>query len=56
MTPSLEAELLGPRTEMALRYIVENDLNRIVILHDFERWTRFTEINDVEGFKIFQVA
>jgi len=34
----------------------ENDLNRIVILHDFERWTRFTEVKDVEGFKIFQVA
>ncbi len=31
MTPSLEAELLGPRTEMALRYIVENDLNRIIV-------------------------
>ena len=31
MTPSLEAELLGPRTEMALRYIAENDLNRIIV-------------------------
>jgi indolepyruvate ferredoxin oxidoreductase len=31
MTPSLEAEVLGPRTEMALRYILENGLNRIVV-------------------------
>ena len=31
MTPSLEAEVLGPRVEMARRYIVENGLNRIVV-------------------------
>ena len=31
MTPGLEAELLGPRMEMARRYIEENGLNRIVV-------------------------
>lgn len=34
----------------------DGDLDRIVILHDFERWKRFTEVRDVEGFKIFRVA
>jgi glyoxylase-like metal-dependent hydrolase (beta-lactamase superfamily II) len=33
-----------------------NDLNRVVILHDFERWARFTEVKDIGGFKIFKVA
>ncbi len=31
MTPSLETEVLGPRMDMALAYIQENGLNRIVV-------------------------
>jgi glyoxylase-like metal-dependent hydrolase (beta-lactamase superfamily II) len=34
----------------------ENNLDSIVILHDFERWARFAEVKEVEGFKIFKVA
>ncbi len=34
---------------------VDDDLNRIIVLHDFERWSRFTEVTTVEGFKISQV-
>ena len=35
---------------------VEGDLNRIVVLHDDERWARFTTVHEIEGFKIVQVA
>ena len=31
---------------------VGGDLGRIVVLHDFERWERFTEVAHVKGFKI----
>lgn len=35
---------------------VEGDLDRIVVLHDDERWARFTILHEIEGFKIVQVA
>lgn len=34
---------------------VDGDLDRIIVLHDFERWTRFSEVVQVEGFKIARV-
>lgn len=34
---------------------VNDDLNRIIVLHDFERWSRFTEVTTVEDFKISRV-
>ncbi len=33
-----------------------NDLNRLVILHDFDRWARFTRVTEIEGFRIIRVA
>ncbi len=35
---------------------INGDLNQLVILHDFDRWTRFDLVKEVEGFRIFQVA
>jgi len=35
---------------------IGGDLNRLVILHDFDRWTRYQQINEIEGFRIFKVA
>jgi glyoxylase-like metal-dependent hydrolase (beta-lactamase superfamily II) len=35
---------------------INGDLDRLVILHDFERWTRFDLVKEVEGFRIFRVA
>ena len=34
---------------------VGGDLGRVIVLHDFERWTRFSEVAQVEGFKIAKV-
>ncbi len=34
---------------------VDGDLSRVIVLHDFERWTRFLEVAQVEGFKIAKV-
>jgi len=31
---------------------VEGNLDRVIALHDFERWTRFTPFAEVDGFKI----
>jgi len=30
----------------------EGNLDRVIALHDFERWTRFTPFAEVDGFKI----
>jgi glyoxylase-like metal-dependent hydrolase (beta-lactamase superfamily II) len=35
---------------------IPQDLNRLVILHDFERWSRFEMVKEVEGFRIFRIA
>ena len=35
---------------------IGGDLNRLLILHDFDRWSRFKQIKEVEGFGIFQVT
>ena len=35
---------------------IAGDLNRLLILHDFDRWSRFKQIKEVEGFGIFQVV
>jgi glyoxylase-like metal-dependent hydrolase (beta-lactamase superfamily II) len=36
---------------------VEGDLNRLVILHDFDRWKRFEQLKEVDGsFRIFRAA
>jgi glyoxylase-like metal-dependent hydrolase (beta-lactamase superfamily II) len=35
---------------------IAGDLNRLVILHDFERWRRFKQITEVDGLGIFQAA
>jgi glyoxylase-like metal-dependent hydrolase (beta-lactamase superfamily II) len=35
---------------------IGGDLNRLVILHDFDRWTRYQQVNEIEGFRIFKVA
>ena len=35
---------------------IGGNLDRLVILHDFERWQRFAKVKDVEGFGIFQAA
>jgi glyoxylase-like metal-dependent hydrolase (beta-lactamase superfamily II) len=35
---------------------INGDLDRLVILHDFERWVRFDRVKEVEGFRIFKVA
>lgn len=34
---------------------VDGDLSRIIVLHDFERWARFVNVAEVEGFKIARV-
>ncbi len=35
---------------------IAGDLNRLIILHDFDRWTRFEMVKEVEGFRVFRVA
>jgi hypothetical protein len=35
---------------------IDGDLDRLVVLHDFDRWTRYQQINEIEGFRIFKVA
>ena len=35
---------------------IAGDLDRLVILHDFDRWARFEMIKEVEGFRIFRAA
>ncbi len=35
---------------------IAGDLDRLVILHDFDRWARFEMIHDIEGFRIFRAA
>jgi glyoxylase-like metal-dependent hydrolase (beta-lactamase superfamily II) len=35
---------------------IGGDLDRLVILHDFDRWVRFEMIKEVEGFRIFRAA
>ncbi len=35
---------------------VGGDLSRIIILHDFARWTGHTQVAEVEGFGIFKVC
>lgn len=35
---------------------IGGDLDRLVILHDFDRWARFEVVKEVEGFRIFRAA
>ncbi len=35
---------------------IAGNLDRLVILHDFDRWARFEKVKDVGGFGIFRVA
>ncbi len=35
---------------------IEGDMNRLLILHDFDRWSRFEQVKEVEGFGIFRVV
>jgi glyoxylase-like metal-dependent hydrolase (beta-lactamase superfamily II) len=35
---------------------ISGDLNRLVILHDFDRWARFEMVKEVTGFRIFKVS
>lgn len=35
---------------------IAGNLDRLVILHDFDRWARFEKVKDVEGFGIFRAA
>lgn len=35
---------------------IAGDLDRLVILHDFDRWARFERVRDVDGFGIFRAA
>ena len=35
---------------------IAGDLDRLVILHDFDRWARFEQVREVEGFGIFRAA
>lgn len=35
---------------------IAQDLDRLVILHDFDRWARFEMMREVDGFRIFRVA
>jgi glyoxylase-like metal-dependent hydrolase (beta-lactamase superfamily II) len=35
---------------------VGGDLNRVVILHDDERWTRFEQVAEVDGFRVARVG
>jgi glyoxylase-like metal-dependent hydrolase (beta-lactamase superfamily II) len=34
---------------------VKGDLDRLIILHDFDRWRHFATVKEVEGFKISRV-
>lgn len=35
---------------------IGGNLDRLIILHDFDRWTRFEQIKEVGGFRIFRAA
>lgn len=35
---------------------IGGNLDNLVILHDFDRWTRFEMVREVEGFRVFRVA
>ena len=35
---------------------IAGNLDRLVILHDFDRWQRFAMVKEVEGFRIFRAA
>jgi len=35
---------------------IGGNLDRLVILHDFDRWSRFDQIKEIEGFRIFKAA
>jgi len=35
---------------------IAGDLDRLVILHDFDRWARFERVRELEGFGIYRVA
>ncbi len=35
---------------------IAGDLDRLVILHDFDRWARFEMVKEIEGFRIFRAA
>ncbi|HTI01748.1 MAG TPA: N-acyl homoserine lactonase family protein [Acidisoma sp.] len=35
---------------------IGGDLDRLVILHDFDRWSRFAMIKEVDGFRVFRAA
>ncbi len=35
---------------------IGGDLDRLVILHDFDRWARFAMVKEVEGFRVFRAA
>ena len=35
---------------------IAGDLDRLVILHDFDRWSKFTMVKNVESFGIFKIA
>ena len=35
---------------------IDGDLNRLIILHDFDRWSRFQKFKEIEGFGIFKVT
>lgn len=39
-----------------INQVIGADLNRLLILHDFDRWARFKQIKEIEGFGIFQVV
>lgn len=36
--------------------VIAGDLDRLVILHDFDRWTRFETVKEIDGFRIFRAA
>ena len=35
---------------------IDGDLNRLIILHDFDRWSRFQKFKEIEGFGVFKVT
>jgi glyoxylase-like metal-dependent hydrolase (beta-lactamase superfamily II) len=35
---------------------IAGDLDRLVILHDFDRWARFEQVKEIDGFRVFRVA
>lgn len=35
---------------------IAGDFDRLVILHDFDRWMRFTKVKELEGFGIFRAG